>query len=201
MPGAAESLALYFAVMLGTMALALPIEPATLLVAKVAAPWLIASVASAASVVLAVFDYGLIRRALRTRLLETLRKRPLFAKAERWARAAPFLTTALFAGLPLPFIVVRVLVPVSGYPLRSYALAVAVGRFARFFVVAAFGTAWSRYLPTELLVGVMIGSAVLAIGSAIAHRRGWLGFGRERAATAAKGDNAAGTLATDPPKP
>ncbi len=183
MPGVAESLALYFAVMLGTMAIALPIEPATLIVAKVATPWVVAAVATSAAVALAVGDYALVRRAFRTRLLEQVRGRPIFARAERWAKVAPFLTTAAFAGLPIPFLVVRVLVPVSGYPLPRYVLAVAIGRFARFYVVAAFGTAWARYLPTNLLVGVMVGTVVVAATSALAHR--WRGARRGGEAPAA----------------
>jgi len=34
-------------------------------------------------------------------------------------------TTAAFAGLPLPFVIVRVLVPLTGYPVARYASAVA----------------------------------------------------------------------------
>jgi uncharacterized membrane protein YdjX (TVP38/TMEM64 family) len=170
MPGVAESLALYFVGMLGAMAVALPIEPATLLVAKVAAPWMVATTATAAAVLLAVVDYAFVRRAFRTRLLEAVRQKPLFTRAERWAKVAPFLTTAAFAGLPIPFLIVRVLVPVSGYPLARYVAAVALGRFARFYVVAAFGTAWARYLPTNLLVAVMVAIVVVAVASAALHR-------------------------------
>jgi uncharacterized membrane protein YdjX (TVP38/TMEM64 family) len=179
MPGVAESLTLYFAVMFGTMALALPLEPATLLAAKIAAPWLVATVASLAAVALAVADHAFVRRAFQTRVLDELRKKPIFERAQRWARVAPFLTTAAFAGLPLPFIVVRVLVPVSGYPVARYAPAVALGRFPRFFVIATFGTAWSEYLPNELLVGLMLASVAVAASSALVHRH------RSRAARAA----------------
>ena len=191
MPGVAQSLALYFAGMLGAMAVALPIEPATLLIAKVAAPWAVATVATIAAVILAIGDYALVRRAFRTRLLEQVRDRPLFARAERWAKVAPFLTTAAFAGLPIPFLIVRVLVPVSGYPIARYVLAVAVGRFARFYVVAAFGTAWARYLPANVLVGVMVGIVVLALASALAHR--WRSARRAEAVT-----EAAPLVAADP---
>ena len=99
MPGVAESLALYFAIMIGTMAAGLPIAPATLIVAKVAAPWLVAAVAALAAALSAVGDYALVRRAFRTRALERVRRSAIFAKVERWARLAPFLTTLLFAAL------------------------------------------------------------------------------------------------------
>ena len=139
MPGVAESLALYFAIMIGTMAAGLPIAPATLIVAKVAAPWLVAAVAALAAALIAVGDYALVRRAFRTRALDRVRRSAIFAKVERWARLAPFLTTLLFAALPMPFVIVRVLVPVSGYPLARYVAAVSLGRYARVFALAAFG--------------------------------------------------------------
>ncbi len=174
MPGVAESLALYFAIMIGTMAAGLPIAPATLIVAKVAAPWLVAAVAALAAALSAVGDYALVRRAFRTRALERVRRSAIFAKVERWARLAPFLTTLLFAALPMPFVIVRVLVPVSGYPLARYVAAVSLGRYARVFALAAFGTAWSGFLPNEILVALMVGTAVIAAIAAVAHRSGRL---------------------------
>src|SRR5688572_26578430 len=104
MPAVARDLALYLVVMIAAMSvLSLPLAPATLIAAQSAPPWAVAAIASCAAAMAAVFDHWFVRRAFRLRALERLRKRKLFQSAERWARVAPFLTTACFAGFPVPF--------------------------------------------------------------------------------------------------
>lgn len=178
----AQDLALYFAFMVAaTSVLSLPLAPATLLAAKTSAPWAVAIAAAAAAAIAAVFDYYLVRRVFRVRLLDELRKKALFQKAERWAKVAPFLTTLTFAGIPLPFTIVRVLIPLAGFPVGKYVAAVALGRFGRIFVIAAFGTAFD--VPTPILLA-LLGAGLLG-GAITALVRG-------RGLLRRKADNAAG---------
>jgi len=88
---------------------------------------------------------------------------------------APFLITAAFAGLPVPFTIVRVLMPLSGYPLRRYMAAVALGRFPRILVIATFGGFVD--IPDRILVALLIAGVVLAALGAVARHL------RARAAT------------------
>jgi len=163
-------LAAYFAVMAVSMSvLSLPLAPATLIVAqKVAAPWAIALTASAAGAVASIFDHWFVRRAFKLRLLEQLRSGRWFLKAEGWARVAPFWTTVLFAAVPLPFTVVRVLMPLSGYPMWKYVAAVALGRFPRIFVIATFGS-FVR-VPIPILVAIFAVTVGIGITGAIVRR-------------------------------
>jgi len=169
-----RGLALYFAFMLAAMSiLSLPLAPATLLAAKVAPPWLVAVAASVAAALAAVFDYHFVRRAFRLNALDRIRRKALFQKAEAWSKVAPFWTTGFFAGLPIPFTIVRVLMPLSGYPLPRYVAAVALGRFCRIFVIAAFGTLVD--IPTRVLVALLV-AGVIAVGvGALGQRLGWWG--------------------------
>ena len=168
------ALGAYFGFMvLALSVLALPLSPATLLAVKVAPPWLVALVATAAAAVASVFDYWFVRRAFRIRVLDQVRQRGLFQRAEGWARRAPFLTTLAFAGLPVPFTVARVLVPLIGYPRARFIIAVCLGRFARILVIALFGQAVE--IPTEVLVGLLVAGLVLAALVYTVRRLRWLG--------------------------
>jgi uncharacterized membrane protein YdjX (TVP38/TMEM64 family) len=136
--------------------------------AKVNPPWLLAALGGLAAALAAVFDYHLVRRVFRLRTLEEVRRHRLFDRAERWAKVAPFFTVALFAALPLPFMIPRVLVPLSGYPLPRYAVAVAIGRFARVFVLAAFGKIVD--VPVWVLEAILALALILAAGGALYRR-------------------------------
>lgn len=166
---AARELALYFAFMLAAMSvLSLPLAPATLLAVKTSPPLVVALVATAAAAAAAVFDYHFVRRAFRLKALLKLREHRLFAKAERWAKVSPFLTTALFAALPLPYLFARVLIPLSGYPLPRYAAAVSLGRFARVFVIATFGTFVD--IPDRILLALLGAGVAISLGAALTRQ-------------------------------
>jgi len=78
----------------------------------------------------------------------------------------------------------RVLVPVSGYPVGRYAAAVALGRWPRIFVIAAFGQYFD--IPTWMLKAFFAAGVVAALVGAV--------YRRLRRPVAASGP-------TDPPPP
>lgn len=145
----------------------IPPSPPTLFFAQShsAPPWLIALAASMAAAVGAVFDHHFVRRAFRIAAFERARKHRLFEYFERWAKVAPFLTTTTFAAVPLPFFLVRVLMPLSGYPIRRYVAAVALGRYPRIFVIATIGK--NIEIPDEILIGVFVTGSVIGGASAL----------------------------------
>jgi uncharacterized membrane protein YdjX (TVP38/TMEM64 family) len=167
----ARVLAVYFAAMIPVFSiLSLPPGPPTMWAAKTLPPLLVALAGSAAAAIAAVFDHRFVRRAFELKRLAELKQKPLFGKAERYAKVAPFATILTFAALPLPFIVVRVLMPLTGYPLGRYVLATALGRFPRVFVVALVGQALD--LPNWLLASLLgLGLASAALGAWLRSRR------------------------------
>jgi uncharacterized membrane protein YdjX (TVP38/TMEM64 family) len=188
-----EHLAIYFGVMVAaTSVLSLPLAPPTLAAAQTAAPWAVALTATCAAVVASCFDHWFVRRAFKLRLLERFRHRRLFGKAEQWARVAPFWTTALFAAIPLPFTIVRVLMPLSGYPMAKYVGAVALGRFPRIFVIASFGALYE--IPIPILAGIF--GVTVGIGAITALARH---IHATRASAAARRAALAGSEAELPP--
>lgn len=176
--GPAESLALFFLYMMAAGLVPLSLVSATLLAQKVAPPWALATTASLAFGAIALIDWQLVRRIFRVAALARLREKKLFSYVERWAAQAPFITTLLFAALPLPFTFARVIVPLSGYGRARYALAVALGRWPRIFVIAMFGARFEIPLP-YLVAFFSVGVAAALIATLVK----WL---RDR-----KGDHAA----------
>lgn len=177
----------YFVVMIPVQTvLSQPLEPATMIIAKVAPPWEIALLGAGAASVAAVFDYFFVRRVFRIAALDRLRAHRLFSRAEAVAKVAPFLTIFLFAALPLPFAIVRVMMPLTGYPLPKYMAATALGRLPRFYVLALFGQLFD--IPSWVLGVILIGALVLAGLGALFRRLGWIGGkrGAEPAAIAAE---------------
>jgi hypothetical protein len=190
-----RALAIYFGWMILSMLLALPLSPATLLAAKAAPPWAVAIVGTIAAGLTATFDHALISRAARlregdgriarwlTRLATKVPAAPgagtrtygryvkeVYVRVERLAKVAPFWTTGIFAGVPLPFWIVRLIIPLSGYPLGRYVAAVMIGRFCRLIVLATFGSILS--IPTEVLVGLIaFGVASAIVGALVRHFR------------------------------
>lgn len=173
----------YFLVMIPVMsALSLPLEPATMIIAKVSPPWQIALLGSASAAVAACFDYFFVRRVFRIGALERIRNHRLFSRVERYTRVAPFLTILFFAALPLPFAIPRVMMPLIGYPFPKYVGATALGRFPRIYVLAAFGQLFD--IPNWVLGSVLVGALVLAGLGALFRKLGWIGASRDDKATA-----------------
>jgi uncharacterized membrane protein YdjX (TVP38/TMEM64 family) len=164
----------YFFAMIAVMSVAsLPPSPPTLMAAKSNPAWLLALLASVAAALAALFDHWFVRRVFRLDNLERVRRHPLFDRAERWAKVAPFFTVVLFAAVPLPFMIPRVLMPLTGYPRLRYAGAVALGRFPRVYVLAAFGQAFD--IPSWVLEVLFAGGLALAVITALLRRLGWIG--------------------------
>jgi uncharacterized membrane protein YdjX (TVP38/TMEM64 family) len=170
----------YFLVMIPVQSvLSQPLEPATMIIAKVAPPWEIALLGSLAAAVAAVFDYFFVRRVFRIAALERLRAHRLFSRVESLAKVAPFLTIFFFAALPLPFAIPRVMMPITGYSLPRYVVAMALGRLPRIYVLALFGKIFD--IPNWVLGAVLIGAIVLGALGALFRRLGWIGGSRDAA--------------------
>jgi uncharacterized membrane protein YdjX (TVP38/TMEM64 family) len=159
----------YFGVMTAAFSfLSIPPSLPTLYFAKAGPPWLIALLASLGAAAAAVIDYHVVRRVFRFAALERVRGHQFFERFERWAKVAPFWTTVAFAALPLPYVLPRVLMPLSGYPLRRYMAAAALGRYPRVFVLAVFGDAFE--IPKEILLALLVaGMAVTGATALVRH--------------------------------
>ena len=168
-PNVVPALAMFFGLMVLAGFVPQPLTPATLLAAKAAPPWALSLVAAVAAAAAAFVDHRLVRTTFQIKALAEIRKKALFQRAEGWVKVAPFLTTAAFAALPLPFLIVRVLMPLTGYPALRYAVAVGLGRAPRIYVLAVVGKELD--IPTELLVGALALGALVSLAAFVQQRR------------------------------
>lgn len=144
-------------------------EPFVMEVAKYNSAWLVASVATAIYVYMEFVNWHVYRWVLTWDTLNSLPK----SKAVRWGinnfAKAPISTTLVFAATPLPFWVVRCLAILSNYPLGTYLIATAVGRYPRFLFYAWIGDLLK--IPTPILLVAAFGTAVVLIAWKLMHGR------------------------------
>src|SRR2546426_6160672 len=98
--------------------------------------WVLALVGTAAASLAEAVNYRLVDWAAELPKLSALKAR----KAVRWSidafSRAPFWTTAIVIFSPIPDSAVRILAPLSRYPLPKFLAAVAFGRFPRLLLIA-----------------------------------------------------------------
>lgn len=95
------------------------------------------------------------------RALKGFRDHKLTQRSLKYFAISPFWTVVFFAFTPMPFWAIRTLAILDGYPIRSFMIATATGRFPRLFAYAWLGSIFR--IPTLVLVGVIVGTAAAVI--------------------------------------
>ena len=138
-------------------------EPALFAAAKAATPASVALAGTAGCLVAIALDYALIGWFVNHRLVKTeLDDSRAFRVAQRFFGRAPFALIVISALLPLPFYPVKILAIARDYSLARFALAVVLGRFPRFYMLAIAG----REVQAS-------SSALVSAGVALALIGGW----------------------------
>ena len=123
--------------------------------------WVLALVGTAAASLAEAINYWLVEWAAELPNVSALKA----GKAVRWSidafSRAPFWTTAIVIFSPIPDSAVRILAPLSRYPLAKFLVAVACGRFPRLLLIAGFGVlvpmpTWLLLVGTIALVGLTV---------------------------------------------
>lgn len=147
-------------------------EPVLMVMSRVYAPLLVAAVGMVTQIYVEFLNYHLHRRLLALDAAESLRESSVVRKLQGYFERHPFFTVWFCAWSPIPYWTVRVLAPLSGYPVGRYMAATILGRFPKLWIFAALGLYWQA--PSDaLLLGVAGGSMVL--GAAAWGYRHWGG--------------------------
>ena len=145
-------------------------EPVLMVMSRVYAPLLVAAVGMVTQIYVEFLNYHLHRRLLALDAAESLRESTVVRKLQGYFERHPFFTVWFCAWSPIPYWTVRVLAPLSGYPVGRYMAATILGRFPKLWIFAALGLYWQA--PSDaLLLGVAGGSMVL--GAAAWGYRRW----------------------------
>ncbi len=140
----------------------LPHEPYLFYVAKLYPPRLIATVGTVSCSAAIVLDYWLIGWFVNMGLVRSrLDQSRAYQIAERIFRKAPPLLIAGAALAPVPFYPVKILAIACDYPLIWFMIALAVGRWPRFYLLAVGGQ--KVQAPNSWLLWATLGLAVVAV--------------------------------------
>lgn len=147
-------------------------EPVLMVMSRVYAPVLVAAVGMATQAYVEFFNYHLHRRLLALDAAESLRESSVVRKLQGLFERHPFFTVWFCAWSPIPYWTVRILAPLSGYPLGRYMVATVLGRFPKLLIFAYLGLYWTA--PSDALLLVIAGGSMVLGAGVWAYRR-WRG--------------------------
>ena len=157
----------------------LPHEPGLFWVAPLFPPLLIAIFGTFGVCIAGFLDYQVLHWTFERPKIEKMKKSRLYRLAVDYTMRYPFATIFVFAFTPgLPYNYIRVMAPAMSYPAGRYITAIGLGRFFRFWLLAAIGE--SLHIPWWVLLAM---AGVLASGGIIGGGTYWVQRWRNRKRT------------------
>lgn len=142
-----------------------PHEPVLILYGKTVNLWSLSLAATLGTILATFVDYKFFSPLLNLKITASrYRDRALYQRARDWFHKRPFLTLAVVGFSPIPFAPFKFLAYSSKYSCRRYLLAVALGRFPRYYLLGLLGFAFQ--IPNWIVFGSF---AILLI--ALYHRK------------------------------
>lgn len=163
----------------GNSFLHLPQDLAVVYAGTQYSPWMVALVGALGAVVADGVDYFAIKKVFGLKKVAPVKDSAIYKAAVRCFYWRPWITVLLFCLAPLPYDIIRVLAPSSGYPFKRYASASFLGRTCRFYLLAMAGAALT--FPPAYLIPVALLVLLLPLGMYL-----WNRIGKYRARTAAQ---------------
>lgn len=118
------------------------LEPILMLFGRLYPPWLVAAASMGAGLFIEYLNYYLYGHIVGLEVAREFRE----SRLVRWCRdlfdRSPFFAIWFCAWSPVPFWVVRILAPLSGYSVRKYLLANLLGRYPKLWLFATLGLFW-----------------------------------------------------------
>lgn len=137
-------------------------EPVLMVAGRAYPPLLVALVGIAGILAVEFLNYHLYRAAVLHPRLGPARRSRLVRRTVTLFERSPFFAVWLCAWSPLPYWAVRVLAPLSGYPVGRYLFATFLGRAPRLWFFAALGPVVP--VSTQLLVTAIVTMLAVALG-------------------------------------
>jgi uncharacterized membrane protein YdjX (TVP38/TMEM64 family) len=136
-------------------------EPLLMLFGRLYPPLLIGFLGILGVLYVEYLNYHLYAKLLHLEAFRVVRQSKAVRRVVRLFDRAPFFTVWLCSWSPLPYWTVRILGPLTRYPIRRYLLATFLGRFPRLWFFAALGTWWQ--IDLSVLVVISAASIVVAV--------------------------------------
>ena len=136
-----------------------PHEPVVIWYGSVGSIWWTATAASAGTLVAGFLDHSVFVPVMNLKGLTAYKEKAWYQKVARLFMKYPFAVIVVAGFTPIPFFPFKFLSFSLHYPLARYLMALLVGRFPRYVVLAWIGHVIQ--IPTWLLIAVF-GGAILA---------------------------------------
>jgi membrane protein YqaA with SNARE-associated domain len=121
--------------------------------------WLLASAATMGTLAAAFLDYKFFATLLNLSYSKKYKSNSAYKKAHYWFYKAPFISLLVAGFTPIPFYIFKFMALSSRYPLRKYMLAVALGRFPRYCLLAFLG--FTLQIPNWIILVAFAGMFLL----------------------------------------
>ena len=164
LPGARLLIAFFlYTATLNSGLIPFPTMTAAIFLGKSHPPLLVAAVGTSGSAVSSVIIYYLVTKLSKKGRMRRIENSRLIRSWKALARKSPFLSLVVFNAIPLPIEPSRFLAIFNRYRITRYVTAISLGRFARYFLLAALGQTFR--IPNSVLIAltlVLIASPLLA---------------------------------------
>ena len=140
-------------------------EPVLLLYGQLYPPVVVAALGTVANVVIEAVNYHIFAAAAESHAMRKVHDSRLVTWLTHAFHRSPFLAVAVCAAA-FPLWIARVLVVLARYPLPRHLAATAVGRFPRFWVLAAVGASIGippRWLAVFVVVSLILTATVVSV--------------------------------------
>jgi len=140
-----------------------PTMTATIYLGKNHSPLLVAAVGTAGSAIASIIIYYLLAKLSEKKYMNRIENTVLIRSWKTLARKFPFLSLVVFNAIPLPVDLSRFLAIFNRYSIARYVLAISVGRFVRYFLLAALGETFriSNNTLMALTVALIVASLLV----------------------------------------
>ena len=148
----------------------LPTPPYVIALGKIFHPSIVAITGAIGNTIAAFVEYHLLFWLLsRTELQQRVETNRIFQRFSHYFRRMAFVCLVFTGFTPIPFEPFRFAAILTRYNLPRYLLAVLIGRFPRYYLIALIGDQFQ--IPTRYLIILLIVSlAIPIIGVLIKHR-------------------------------
>lgn len=146
-----------------------PHEPVLVMYGKSVNLWLLSLAATLGTLAAAFLDYKFFTTVLNLAYSKKYKSHSAYQKAHYWFYKAPFISLVVAGLTPIPFYLFKFMALSSRYPLYKYLLAVAIGRYPRYYLLAWLG--FTLQVPNWVILAAFVGMFLL-----VYHRKilGWI---------------------------
>ena len=131
-----------------------PHEPLVVYYGRLYDPSLIAAIVMIGTIIAGILDYYVFAPIMEHRVTKFIRNTAEYKKAQKWFNYQPFLAIVIGGFSPLPFFIFKLLAFAAKYSVIKYLIALFVGRFPRYYLLAYAGSFFE--IPPEIILIIFI---------------------------------------------